>query len=132
VYRMLGTELRTYFRDVNDHLKLVDEEALAQRDLLAVILQANMAVVSVAQQETSVRQNETSRQLTIIATIFLPLTFITGFFGQNFGWLTAHIEPLWAFLVYGLGSLVVSSVVLYALLPGRGGEHRHVEGQRTV
>ena len=84
--------LRQYFRDVNDHLKLVNEEVVAQRDLLAMILQANMAVVSVEQNEISVRQNETAKQLTIIATIFLPLTFITGFFGQNFGWLVDHID----------------------------------------
>jgi magnesium transporter len=112
LYAMLGPKLRTYFRDVNDHLKLVDEEVVAQRDLLAVILQANMAVVSVAQQEISVRQNETIKQLTVIAMIFLPLTFVTGFFGQNFGWLVHHIAPLWAFLAYGLGSLVVSGAVL--------------------
>ena len=43
--------LRQYFRDVNDHLKLVNEEVVAQRDLLATILQANMAVVSVEQNE---------------------------------------------------------------------------------
>jgi magnesium transporter len=120
VYRMIGPALRTYFRDVNDHLKLVDEEVLAQRDLLAVILQANMAVVSVAQQEISVRQNETSKQLTIIATIFLPLTFITGFFGQNFGWMVHHITPFWAFAVYGIGSLVVSAALIYALVRRTG------------
>ena len=39
-------ELRPFFRDVNDHLKLVDEEIVAPRDLLAVVLQANMAVIS--------------------------------------------------------------------------------------
>jgi magnesium transporter len=111
---MLGTELRTYFRDVNDHLKLVDEEVVAQRDLLAVILQANMAVVSVAQQEISVSQNEITKQLTVIAMIFLPLTFITGFFGQNFGWLVGHITPFWAFAVYGIGSLVLGGALLYA------------------
>jgi magnesium transporter len=113
VYPQIGPELRHFFRDVNDHLKLVDEEVVAQRDLLAVILQANMTVVSVEQNQISVAQNETTKQLTMIATIFLPLTFITGFFGQNFGWLVGHISPLWAFLVYGIGSLIASSAALY-------------------
>src|SRR3954447_24622680 len=43
--------LRQYFRDVDDHLKLVNEEIIAQRDLLSTILQANMAVVSAEQNE---------------------------------------------------------------------------------
>src|SRR5215216_6433436 len=113
LYPQIGPELRHFFRDVNDHLKLVDDEVVAQRDLLAVILQANMAVVSVAQSEIAVRQNETAKQLTIVATIFLPLTFLTGFFGQNFGWLTDHVDTFWAFLILGIGSLAVSGAVLW-------------------
>jgi magnesium transporter len=113
-YTLIGARLRPFFRDVNDHLKLVDEEVVAQRDLLAVILQANMAVISVEQNQISVAQNETTKQLTIIATIFLPLTFITGFFGQNFAWLIHHMTSFWAFAGYGIGSLIVSSALLYA------------------
>jgi magnesium transporter len=119
-YGQIGPRLRPWFRDVNDHLKLVDEEVVAQRDLLAIILQANMAVVSVAQNQTSMRQNEISRQLTVIATIFLPLSFVTGFFGQNFGWLVDHITPLWAFLVYWVGSLLISVALLFGLFRRRG------------
>ena len=117
-YDLVGPGLRHFFRDVDDHLKLVDEEVVAQRDLLAMILQANMAVVSVAQNEISVRQNETAKQLTIIATIFLPLTFITGFFGQNFGWLVDHVSSFWAFAILGLGGLAVSAAGLYAWIRG--------------
>src|SRR4029077_611434 len=42
-------KLRPYFRDVRDHLLQVDEEVTDQRDLLATVLQANMAVISVDQ-----------------------------------------------------------------------------------
>lgn len=69
----VSAELRPFFRDVSDHLRLIEEEIVAQRELLEVMLQANMAVISVQQNEISVRQNEISKQLTIIATIFLDV-----------------------------------------------------------
>lgn len=109
-------ELIPYFRDVHDHVRLVNDEVSAQRDLLTTVLEANMAVISVEQTRISLRQTESMRQLTLVATIFLPLSFVVGFFGQNFGWLVSHVEPLGAFLGYGIGGLVVSGAILYAWL----------------
>jgi len=105
-------QLHPYLRDVHDHLLLVNEEVAAQRDLLGTVLEANMAVISVEQTKVSLRQNTTMEQLTILATVFLPLTFITGFFGQNFAWLVRHISSDTAFAVYGIGGLMVPLALL--------------------
>ena len=105
-------QLHPYVRDVRDHLLLVNEEVAAQRDLLGTVLEANMAVISVEQTKISVRQNSTVEQLTILATVFLPLTFVTGFFGQNFGWLVRHQDSFAAFAIFGIGGLVVPLALL--------------------
>jgi magnesium transporter len=119
-YLKVSDELARFFRDVNDHLKLVSEEVIALRDVLATILQANMAVISNQQNEISVRQNETMKQLTLVATIFLPLAFITGFFGMNFGWMVGHIETFWTFALLGVGTLLASAAVIYMWFRGSG------------
>ncbi len=106
-------ELRPYLVDVEDDLLLAYEDVAAQRDLLSTVLEANLAVISVEQTKVSVRQNGAIEQLTILATIFLPLTFVTGFFGQNFEWLVGHINSLAAFLIYGLGGLALPMVLLF-------------------
>ena len=51
-----------------------------------------------------------------MATVFLPLTFVTGFFGQNFGWLVRHQDSFAAFAAYGIGGLVVPLTLLFAWL----------------
>jgi magnesium transporter len=56
--------------------------------------------------------SETIFKLTVIATIFLPLTFVTGFFGMNFGWMVGEVDTLAAFLVFGIGSLIVAAVLI--------------------
>ncbi|HEY0934000.1 MAG TPA: magnesium and cobalt transport protein CorA [Trebonia sp.] len=114
--RMVDKKLRHYLRDVQDHLVLAEEEVAAQRDLLGTILEANMAVISVEQTRVSIRQNRTIEQLTILATIFLPLTFVTGFFGQNFGWLVRNIAGPAEFILYGIGGLLVPLVLLFGWL----------------
>src|SRR5712691_13528874 len=126
VERAADPELQPYLRDVRDHVLLVNEEVAAQRDLLGTVLEANMAVISVEQTKVSVQQNATIEQLTILATIFLPLTFVTGFFGQNFRWLVGHIDSPAAFLIYGIGGLVLPLTLLFMWLrlrrpqPGTG------------
>ncbi len=114
VERMVDKKLRHYLRDVRDHLLQADEEIAAQRDLLGTILEANMAVISVEQTRISIRQNSNMESLTLLATVFLPLTFVTGFFGQNFGWLVKNIDGQIAFIAYGIGGLVVPLVLLWA------------------
>ncbi len=112
-YLGVSRELSQFFRDVNDHVKLINEEVAALRDALAMVLQANMAVISNEQTVINVRQNETMKVLTLVATIFLPLTFITGFFGMNFGWMVDHIRSFATFALAGVGSLVLSCGALY-------------------
>jgi magnesium transporter len=115
----IGPELRNWFRDVNDHVKLIDEMVVAQRDLLGLVLQANMAVISVEQNRIAVQQNESMKQLTVVASVFLPLGFLAGFFGMNFGWLTDHTRAGWEFALYGVGSMAVCATLLYLVFRRR-------------
>jgi magnesium transporter len=96
--------LRQYFRDVDDHLKLVNEEIIAQRDLLGTILQANMAVISVD-------QNEVVRKISAWAAIITVPTFIASFYGMNF----THMPELrWRFSYPACVLLMVfAGVLLY-------------------
>ena len=58
------------------------------------------------------RLNQITKQLTVMATIFLPLSFVVGFFGQNFKWLVVNIQSTGAFFAFGVGSLVLSVLAL--------------------
>ncbi|MFN7133781.1 MAG: CorA family divalent cation transporter, partial [Myxococcales bacterium] len=66
-----------YFRDVYDHLVRVTEAIEADRDLLGNALDAYLSMAAN-------RTNDIMKQLTLISVTFLPLSFITGFFGMNF------------------------------------------------
>ena len=106
--------LLRYFRDVADHVRRLQDEVVAHREQLTAALEANLSLVSVRQNEISAQQNRVVKQLTLVATVFLPLTFITGFFGQNFGWMVRHIDSAATFLTLGVGALVACCIVLYA------------------
>jgi magnesium transporter len=61
------------------------------------------------------------KQLAIIATVFLPLSYLTGFFGQNFGPLVNHVQNHgWAFWVLGIGTEIAAVVALLILFRRRG------------
>ncbi len=110
-----GLELdeRDYFRDVYDHLIRISDLIDSYRDLLSGATDLYLSTVSN-------RQNDVMKQLTVIATIFLPLSFITGFFGQNFGWMVTHIIHAWAFWAIGVGSMVATCVGLLIYFHRKG------------
>jgi magnesium transporter len=98
----LQTDDKLYFRDLYDGLIRTSELVDSYRDLLSGA--TDMYLSQVAN-----KQGEINKQLTIIATIFLPLSFLTGFFGQNFSFLTDHvINQTWTFWALGIGLLAVS------------------------
>jgi magnesium transporter len=111
-----GLELdeRDYFRDVYDHLIRISDLIDSYRDLLSGATDLYLSTVSN-------RQNDVMKQLTVIATIFLPLGFITGFFGQNFAFEVNHlIRQSWTFWVIGLGSILITCVGLLAFFQRKG------------
>jgi magnesium transporter len=90
-----------YYRDVYDHAVRVIDQLDTLRDLVNSALEIHLSVVAN-------RQNDVARQLTMIATIFLPLSFIVGFFGQNFSFLVGDIVGPGAFFFLGLGTEIVA------------------------
>ena len=73
----IGERTSLYFRDVYDHLLRIHETVEGARDLLGNALDAYL-------WSASQRTNEIMKRLTLLSAIFMPLAFITGFFGQNF------------------------------------------------
>jgi magnesium transporter len=96
-----GDGAHDYFRDVYDHLVRIAEQVDAERDALTGVLEVWVSM-------RSLRMDELTTRLTVVATIFLPLTFLTGFFGQNFGWLVKNIDSAVAFWLLGVGGMFVS------------------------
>jgi magnesium transporter len=92
----LTREAERSFRDVYDHLIRLSDMIDSYRDLLTGITDVYLSTVSN-------RLNVVMKQLAVIATIFLPLSFITGFFGQNFGWMVRNVGSLAAFIGLGIG-----------------------------
>jgi magnesium transporter len=110
-----GDAAHDYFRDVYDHLVRISEQIDAERDALTGVLEVWVSM-------RSLRMDELTTRLTVVATIFLPLTFLTGFFGQNFGWMVRHISSPYAFWGLGVGGMLIS--VLIANLYVRRNEAR--------
>ena len=102
-----------YFRDVYDHLIRISDLIDSYRDLLTSSMDVYLSTVSN-------RLNSVMKQLTIIATIFLPLAWLTGFFGQNFGWMVRHVGSWEAFLFLGVGTELIAIALLLAFFRRRG------------
>ena len=105
-YEVIHPEVRTYFRDVNDHLLRAHEQLESYRDLLTSVLSANLAQVTV-------RQNEDVRRISAIVAILAVPTMIAGLYGMNF----EHMPELgWTFgypLVLGVMATICFALYRY-------------------
>jgi magnesium transporter len=83
-----------YFRDVYDHLVRLYEQIDAGRDIVGNVMDGYLSMVAN-------KTNDITKQLTIFSTMFLPLSFIVGFFGQNFDALSSkgYYYSMWAMIV---------------------------------
>ena len=102
-----------YFRDLYDHLIRLADLVDSYRDLLSSVMDTHLSTVSN-------RLNVVMKQLTIIATIFLPLSFLTGFFGQNFAVLVRGIQSTWSFYVFGIAHELGAVATLLYVFRRRG------------
>jgi magnesium transporter len=110
----LQLDERDYFRDVYDHLIRISDLIDSYRDLLTSSTDLYLSTIGN-------RQNEVMKQLAIVGTIFLPLSFITGFFGMNFSWMVNRaIASTWSFFALGLGSMLLTCVMLLVFFRRRG------------
>ncbi len=98
-YEVIHPEVRTYFRDVNDHLLRAHDQLEGYRDLLTSILEANLAQVTV-------RQNQDVRKISAIVAILAVPTMIAGIYGMNF----EHMPELDWELGYPLVLVLMASI----------------------
>jgi magnesium transporter len=103
-HELIHEDIRTYFRDVHDHLLRIIGQVESYRDLLTSVLAANLSQVTV-------RQNEDMRRISAWAAIIAVPTLIAGIYGMNF----SHMPELhWTFgYPIALVTIAVAALVLY-------------------
>ena len=99
---LISESTKIYFRDVYDHTIQVIENVETFRDMSASLLDTYLSSLSN-------RLNEVMKVLTVISTIFIPLTFIVGLYGMNFKYMP-ELESPWGY------PLVISLMIVVALV----------------
>ncbi|UCH12395.1 MAG: magnesium/cobalt transporter CorA [Candidatus Omnitrophota bacterium] len=111
-FRFISEKAEMYYMDVLDNIVWVHANLESNREMLASIFDAYLSISSNNMNETSNRMNRIMQRLTIVATIFMPLTFITGVYGMNFRnmpellWSWGYFGALGLMLLIGLGMVV--------------------------
>lgn len=101
---LIGEQTLVYFRDVYDHTIEVAETVETYRDTMSGTLDVYLS-------SQSSRMNEIMKVLTVIATIFIPLTFIAGVYGMNFAYMPEISHP-WGYPAALASMTVVAAAML--------------------
>jgi magnesium transporter len=103
-YDVIDTKDRIYFRDVYDHLVRLYDITETLRELVNGALETYLSVINN-------RMNDTVKTLTVITTMFMPISFVAGFFGMNF------FEPVLSTSAWTGGSALVLTLLLMVAAP---------------
>ncbi len=95
-----------YFRDISDHTVQVIDTIETYRDLLSGMLDIYLSSISN-------RMNEIMKVLTVIATVFMPLTFLAGVYGMNFKYMPELEWPWSYFVLWGVMIAVAAIMLLF-------------------
>jgi magnesium transporter len=106
-------DMTLYYRDVYDHIVRQYETVDSLRDLLTSTMDVYLSTVSN-------RLNETTKALTVIASLFLPLSFLTGFYGMNFAYLTTVLETPYLAFALGVGTMLIATAIQLYFFRRRG------------
>ncbi|WP_297632414.1 magnesium/cobalt transporter CorA [Caldilinea sp.] len=94
-YRVVPSQVRLYYRDIYDHLMRLASLADSMRDLASSTIETHLALVNN-------RMNEVMKLLTMVSTIFIPLSFLAGVYGMNFEHMP-ELEIWWFYpLIWGV------------------------------
>jgi magnesium transporter len=105
-FSLISESTAVYLRDVYDHTIQVIDTVESLRDVLGGMLDLYLSTISN-------RMNEVMKVLTIIATIFIPLTFVAGIYGMNFKYMP-ELEWHWGYyMIWGVMAVVVVTMVVY-------------------
>jgi magnesium transporter len=115
-YAMIDSRDRIYFRDVYDHFVRLHDIAESLRDLASGVLDTYLSVVNN-------RMNDVMKTLTLITTLFMPISFVAGFFGMNFFQpISVELKPWTGNLAYiiTMGIFLLTPVVMFSWMRRRG------------
>jgi len=119
----VGQEAREYLRSVEQHMTQVMEAVDAARDSVSGLVELYLSNVSQ-------RTNEVMKVLTLMASIFIPLTFIAGIYGMNFENMPELHSPDGYFAVLGVMAFVAVAMVVYFRRRGWIGSRRSKDDGR--
>ncbi|MGB4588819.1 MAG: magnesium/cobalt transporter CorA [Clostridiaceae bacterium] len=102
---LIGENTLIYFRDIYNQLVQVIDTTETYRELLSGLVELNLSNVSY-------RLNEVMKVLTIISTIFIPLTFLAGIYGMNFKYMP-ELNQKWSYPVLWVIMLIIAGAMLY-------------------
>ena len=106
-HSFISTETQIYIKDVYDHL-------IQTNDLVESFRDVSSGLMDVYLSNINIRMNEIMKVLTIVSTIFVPLTFITGLYGMNFKYIP-ELEYPWAYpiVLFGMFSLAIFMLIYF-------------------